>query len=89
MSDPTNRIESVENLEAIIKDGEGMFFEYYQFSPTHALKIEDLLAVLSAMEIRFPTSAFNTLPAQAKKHFIVKTRDGKVFRYKPEKQPKK
>ena len=80
-----NRVEGIENLEALVEDTEGMFFEYYQFAPEVGLTIQDLLAVLSIMEIRFPTGAFNQLPEDTKKHFLVKTRDGSIFRYK---QPK-
>lgn len=82
MSDPKNRVEGIENLESLVEDSDGMFFEYYQFDPQPGITIQDLLAVLSAMEIRFPTGAFNQLPEGSKKQFLVKTRDGRVFRYK-------
>lgn len=60
----------------------GMFIEFYELDPIDGtFGTQDLLAILRAMKIRFPTEAFNELPRSTKRHFVVNTRTGEKFRF--------
>lgn len=91
MSDEENRTgedQSVDNTES---NGQlpgcvnGMFIGYFKLVPTETFTMEDMVAILVAMDIRFGPEVFETLPEQTKKQFVVFNRNMKTeneaFRY--------
>jgi len=63
----------------------GMFIGYYKLDPTETFTMEDMIAILMAMDIRFSHEVFDRLPEQTKKQFVVFNRNMKseaeAFRY--------
>ncbi len=63
----------------------GMFIGYYKLAPTEIFTMEDMIAILIAMDIRLNHETFEQLPEQTKKQFVVFNRNMKseaeAFRY--------
>jgi len=63
----------------------GMFIGYFKLVPSETFTMEDMAAILVAMDIRFGPEAFDKLPEQTKKQFVVFNRNMKseeeAFRY--------
>lgn len=83
MSDEENEVKAGEGqLPGCVN---GMFIGYFKFAPNETFSMEDLAAILLAMDIRFSAEAFDKLPEQTKKQFVVFNRNMKseaeAFRY--------
>ncbi len=69
MSDEENKVSTGEGqLPGCVN---GMFIGYFKLSPTETFTMEDMIAILMAMDIRFSSEVFDKLPEQTKKQFVV------------------
>ncbi len=87
MSDEENKAPVIGTDESQDLPGcvNGMFIGYFKLSPTETFTMEDMINILVAMDIRFGPEAFEKLPEQTKKQFVVFNRNMKseaeAFRY--------
>ena len=79
MSDDDKQGES--QINEIPGSVNGMFMGYYQFDPDSRFTLDDMIAILKVMDIRFSHEHFETLPEEAKRQFTVFNRNGDTFRY--------
>ena len=83
MSDEKDDVQSGEGqLPGCVT---GMFVGNIKLAPTETFTMEDMVAILVAMDIRFGPEVFDSLPEQTKKQFVVFNRSMKsekeAFRY--------
>lgn len=70
-----------QTIDNMLGTQDGMYIGHFSLDPDTTVTVEDLAEILRAMDIRFGPEKFAQLPKNLRKHFIVNTRDGQIYRY--------
>ena len=78
MTDDKLENQTIDNM---LGTQDGMYIGHFSVDPDTTVTLEDLVEIIRAMDIRFGPEKFAELPKHLRKHFMVNTRDGHIYRY--------
>lgn len=58
-----------------------MVMEFYEFSPQETVTVNDVINLFKAMNLTLHQEAWDRLPEETRKQFIVRKRNGESYRY--------
>lgn len=59
----------------------GMYFTSYHLDPQSNLTMEELVKILKCLDLHFTAAAFERVPEEVRKHFVIHDRYGQRQRY--------
>ncbi len=75
--------DKVENqtIDNMLGTQDGMYVGHFSLDPDSTITIEEIAELLRRMDIRFGPEKFAELPKELRRHFMVNTREGQIYRY--------